>query len=81
VFVKKGTPDEAVDKLVEAFKTGAEAEDFKKLMKQRGYGIMNLSGEEADSFLENYRAVSSWVVFDAGIAKHSPEDFGIKRPE
>jgi tripartite-type tricarboxylate transporter receptor subunit TctC len=81
VFVKKGTPDEAVEKLVEAFKAGAEAEDFKTLMKQRGYGIMNLAGEEANSFLENYRAVSSWVVFDAGIAKHSPEDFGIKRPE
>ena len=81
VFVKKGTPDEAVAKLVEAFKAGAEAPDFKELMDKRGFSIMNLSGDAANKFLDNYRSVSSWVVFDSGIAKHSPEDFGIKRPE
>lgn len=80
VFVKQGTPDDAVAKLTEAFATGAEAEDFKALMETRGYGIMNLSGQPAVDFLDNYRSVSSWLVHDAGFAKHSPEEFNIPRP-
>ncbi|WP_028293863.1 Bug family tripartite tricarboxylate transporter substrate binding protein [Oceanobacter kriegii] len=81
VFVKKGTPEAAVAKLSEAFHTGAESEDFKALMKKRGFTVMGTSGKEAVDFLESYRSVSSWLVYDAGFAKHSPEKFGIKRPE
>ncbi|SEF63476.1 tripartite tricarboxylate transporter substrate binding protein [Marinobacterium lutimaris] len=81
VFIKQGTPDEAVEKLVDAYTKAAEQPDFKALMDKRGFSIMNVSGDEAKQFLENYRSVSSWIVYDAGFAKHSPEEFGIKRPE
>ncbi|MBV1789760.1 tripartite tricarboxylate transporter substrate binding protein [Marinobacterium sp. D7] len=81
VFVKQGTPDEAVNKLVEAYAKAAEHPDFKDLMDKRGFTIMNISGDEAAKFLDSYRSVSSWIVYDAGFAKHSPEEFGIKRPE
>ncbi|MBM6552045.1 tripartite tricarboxylate transporter substrate binding protein [Marinomonas ostreistagni] len=80
VFVKQGTPDDVVAKLSEAFSVGAESEDFQNLMQSRGYGVMNLSGDAAVDFLENYRSVSSWLVHDAGFAKHSPEEFDIPRP-
>ncbi|KEA65792.1 Tricarboxylate transport protein TctC [Marinobacterium lacunae] len=81
VFVKQGTPDEAVEKLVAAYAKAAEHPDFKDLMDKRGFTIMSLSGDEAKQFLDNYRSVSSWIVYDGGFAKHSPEEFGIKRPE
>ncbi len=80
VFVKQGTPDDVVAKLTDAFTKGAQAEDFQTLMNNRGYGIMNLSGQPAVDFLENYRSVSSWLVHDAGFSKRSPEEFGIPRP-
>ncbi|SFD17646.1 tripartite tricarboxylate transporter substrate binding protein [Tropicimonas isoalkanivorans] len=80
VFVKKGTPDEAVEKLKEAFAAGAENQEFKDLMAARGYSIMNISGDEAVQFLEKYQSVTSWLVHDAGIAKTSPEEFDIPRP-
>lgn len=80
VFVKEGTPDEAVEKLKAAYAAGAEHPDFKALMENRGYSIMNISGDEAVSFLEKYQSVTSWLVYDAGIAKASPEEFGIPRP-
>ena len=80
VFVKQGTPDDAVAKLTEAFTAGAKADAFQNLMENRGYGVMNLSGQSAVDFLENYRSVSSWLVHDAGFAKHSPEEFDIPRP-
>ncbi|SBT16929.1 Tripartite tricarboxylate transporter family receptor [Marinomonas gallaica] len=80
VFVKQGTPEEAVTKLTEAFAQGANKAEFQRLMESRGYGIMNLSGQPAVDFLENYRSVSSWLVHDAGFAKHSPAEFDIPRP-
>lgn len=80
VFVKQGTPDDVVAKLSAAFSAGAQEADFKTLMDNRGYGIMNLTGQAAVDFLDNYRSVSSWLVYDAGFAKHSPEEFNIPRP-
>jgi tripartite-type tricarboxylate transporter receptor subunit TctC len=80
VFVKAGTPDDAVAKLTSAFAAAAEAPEFIKLMDGRGFKIMNIGGAEAVSFLDAYRSTSSWIVYDAGLAKHSPEDFGIPRP-
>ncbi|GGC01364.1 MFS transporter [Marinobacterium zhoushanense] len=81
VFVKKDTPAEAVEKLTAAYHEAAQNPDFKDLMDKRGFTIMNISGDEAAKFLDSYRSVSSWIVYDAGFAKHSPEEFGIKRPE
>jgi tripartite-type tricarboxylate transporter receptor subunit TctC len=80
IFVKEGTPEEAVTKLQAAFRESAEQPDFKALMDARGFVQMNISGEEAEEFLDRWQSVTSWLVFDAGIAKSSPEEFGIPRP-
>lgn len=80
VFVKKGTPDEAVEKLQAAFQKAAYSPDFIELMKKRGFTILNISGAEAEQFLNGYRSTSSWLVHDAGFAKHSPEEFNIPKP-
>ncbi len=80
VFVKAGTPDDVVAKLQAAYAVGVENPDFVALMDGRGFSIMNISGAEAEAFLTKWQSVTSWIVFDAGIAKNSPEDFGIPRP-
>ncbi|WP_027998363.1 tripartite tricarboxylate transporter substrate binding protein [Sinorhizobium arboris] len=80
VFVKRDTPDNVKAKLVEAFKTGAESAEFQKLLADRGYVSMSISGEEADAFLKKWQSTTAWVVYDAGIAKTSPEEFGIPKP-
>lgn len=80
VFVKEGTPDDAVAKLQAAYAEGAQHPDFKALMDQRGFAMMNISGDEARAFLDKWQSVTSWIVYDAGIAKNSPEEFGIPRP-
>lgn len=81
VFVKAGTADDVVARLSKAFNESAEQQSFKDLMDSRGFTIMAKSGKEAQDFLTAYRSVSSWIVYDAGFAKESPEKFGIKRPE
>jgi len=80
VWVKNGTPDDAVEKLVAAYAAGAEHPDFKALMDQRGFKMMNISGDEATDFLNKWQSVTSWIVWDGGAAKKSPEEFGIPRP-
>jgi tripartite-type tricarboxylate transporter receptor subunit TctC len=80
IFVKKGTPDEVVAKLSAAYAKGAEAEDFKALMDGRGFKMMNISGAEAQAFLDRWQSVTAWLVQDAGLTKASPADFGIPKP-
>lgn len=81
VFVKKGTPDDVVAKLSAAFAKGAEHEDFKKLMTDRGFSMMGLSGDDASVFLKQWQSVTSWLAYESGAAKKSPEEFGIAKPE
>lgn len=80
VFVKKDTPEDVVAKLTEAYAEGAKSEDFVKLMGDRGYVIESLSGQPAQDFLNNWQSVTTWLIQDAGLAKHSPEEFGIPKP-
>lgn len=80
IFVHKDTPADAIETLRAAFKTSAEQDGFKKLMDDRGFIQMNITGDEAVDYLNKYQSVTSWLVFDGGIAKKSPEEFGIPRP-
>ena len=77
VFVKKGTPADAVAKLQAAYAEAAKAPEFLKLMDDRGFTVMGIAGEEADKFLTNYRATSSCIVHNAGFGKRDPKEFGI----
>lgn len=80
VFVPKGTPDDVVAKLADAYATGAQHPDFVQLMNDRGFTLMGISGEEADAFLMKWQQGTAWLLQDAGLTKASPEDFGIARP-
>ena len=80
IFVKNGTPDDAVAKLTEAFSASVEQPEFTQMMEGRAFQIMNLTGTEAEDFLTQWQSTTSWLVFDAGAAKKSPEEFGIPKP-
>lgn len=77
VFVNKGTPADAVEKLQAAYAKAAQHPDFLKLMDERGFTVMGISGDEAEKFLTNYRATSSCIVHNAGFGKKDPAEFGI----
>lgn len=80
VFVKKGTPDDVVAKLSAAYAEGAKNQDFVDLMNGRGFTLMGISGDEAQSFLTKWQQGTAWLLQDAGLTQASPEDFGIARP-
>lgn len=80
VFVPKGTPDEVVEKLSAAYAEGAQNPEFVEMMEARGFTLMGISGEEAEAFLTKWQQGTAWLLQDAGLAKTSPEEFGIARP-
>ncbi len=80
VFVKKGTPEDVVAKLSNAYIEGSKAPEFEALLEARAFQPLGITGQEAKDYMANWQSVTSWVVFDGGIAKKSPEEFGIPRP-
>jgi tripartite-type tricarboxylate transporter receptor subunit TctC len=80
VFAKKGTPDDVVAKLSAAYAEANKNPDFVKMMEDRGFTLMGISGAEAQDFLTKWQENTSWLLQDAGLTKASPEKFGIARP-
>ncbi len=80
VFAPKGTPDDVVAKLSDAFAAGVEHPDFVALMENRGFTLMGIAADEAEEFLSKWQQGTAWLLQDAGLTKASPEEFGIARP-
>lgn len=80
VFAPEGTPDEVVATLSAAYSEGAQNPEFVEMMEARGFTLMGISGEEAEAFLTKWQQGTAWLLQDAGLAKTSPEEFGIARP-
>ena len=80
IFVKADVPDEAKQKLSAAFKKAVDNPDYRTLMEGRGNIMMNISGAEAQQFIDRWQSVTAWVYQDAGAAKKNPAELGIPRP-
>ena len=80
VFVKKGTDGDIRAKLQEAFRKSYNDPKFAEFANTMGGVKLGLTGDAARSYIEQNKSVSTWLLYDAGGAKHSPEEFGIKRP-
>lgn len=80
VFVKKGTPKPVIDKLYTAYKFALNDTKFIEYAKLNGLDVMGLTGKEARDFMNTWRSQMSWLIYDAGAGKNSPEKFGIPKP-
>ena len=80
VFVKKGTPQPVIDKLTKAYKFAMNDTKFMDYAKMNGLDVIGLTGKEARDFMNTWRSQMSWLIFDAGAGKNSPDKFGIPKP-
>jgi tripartite-type tricarboxylate transporter receptor subunit TctC len=80
VFVKKGTPKPIIDKLSAAYKYALNDSKFVDYAKNNGLDVIGMSGKEAKDFMNTWRSQMSWLIYDAGAGKNSPEKFGIPKP-
>lgn len=79
IAVPKGLSDAKLAKLDAAFDAAVKDADFIAFCKSKGF-ILNPMGRAASQpYVENLASTVSWILFDAGVAKVSPEQFNIKR--
>lgn len=81
MHVSRKTPTEIVDKIAEAFAHAVKTDGFKAFAQKRGLTIfphMGLIGDQVSSKVESAYA---WGFKDIGMAKKSPVDLGIPKPE
>ncbi len=79
VYVKKGTPQAVKDLLIKAFSSALNDETVKDYAHQNGLTILGYSGDQAREFINNWRSIMSWLIWDSGAGKNSPEKFGISK--
>lgn len=81
VYVKKGTPADVVAKLTEAFSKAADEPRFEEFVKNSGGFKIALTGADAVKYTDQFESTASWLIYEAGGAKKSPEEFNIPKPQ
>jgi len=73
-------PQPIIDKLAAAYKFALNDSKFTAYAKNNGLDVIGLSGKPAKDFMNTWRSQMSWLIYDAGAGKTSPEKFGIPKP-
>ena len=76
----EGTPDEIVNTLRDAVDEVIAREDWQEFVEEMMAIELYYDGEEAEEFIEGWQSTTTWLLYDAGAAEKSPEEFGIPRP-
>ncbi|MDW7745585.1 tripartite tricarboxylate transporter substrate binding protein [Halomonas sp.] len=82
VFVHQDTPDDIKATLEETYEQAVANEEFGDFMQNFGAEVLNLNGEEAEQYLDNWQSVTAWAMYeaDAETLEATPEELGIPRP-
>lgn len=79
VWVRKGTDESIVKKLQDAFHKAASSDEYAEFLTTLSAFPLNLTGSEAQEYMDNYQRITAWLLYDTGAAVNSPEDFQIPR--
>ena len=77
--IPKGLAADRLAKIDAAFETAVRSQEFVDFCNSKGFIINPMGREAAQPYVENLASTVSWILFDAGVAKVSPEQFGIAR--
>lgn len=80
LFIPKDIPDDAKEAISHAFEVASQSEAIKKLAESKGCVAASVQGAEADAVMENAASMFGWLMYEAGVAKISPEQFDIPKP-
>jgi tripartite-type tricarboxylate transporter receptor subunit TctC len=79
ILVKKDTPDHIVDKLTAAAKDAIEDPEWAAFAEKYNIQTMGQTGDDFWNKIDSWKSTTTWLLYDAGVAKESPEKFGISR--
>lgn len=78
--IPSDTDPEIIAKLTDAFNEAMASEAMAQYAEEKYLTLTGLSGAEAKELAESMESTFSWILYDAGIAPISPEDYNIPRP-
>lgn len=80
ILVKKGTPEEVKEVLLEAANEALNSPEWEKFVEEQSYTPLDhLTPEEIDEYWERYTSITSYLLYDSGAVENDPADFGIER--
>ncbi len=79
LYLPKGVPAEVVKAVNEAFDFAAKSDSIKRLADQKACAAVSYKGDEALKLAERTGNNINWILFDIGVAKKRPDQFGFKR--
>ncbi len=78
--VPSDTSEDIRAKIAKAFETAMKSAEVKQFADAKASTLYGWHGEEAKQVALDQEKTFAWTLWDAGIAKKSPEEFGISRP-
>ena len=78
--VPNGFPADVVSKIDSAFEKAMQSDAINKLAKERHMQLSGAYGEASQKILRSMESAVSWNLWELGVAKFSPEKFGIPKP-
>lgn len=79
-FVRKDTPDDIKQTLVDAYAKAVANPEFQGFLKNFGAHSLNLNGAEAEEFLKRWQSVTAWSMYKAKAIDIAPDSVGIAKP-
>lgn len=72
---------EVQEQILKVCQQASQTESWKEFAQKNGYLVLtDITGQEAEEYWENWRAVVAYLFYDNGFAKVNPEELGIERP-
>ncbi len=79
IAIPKGLSADKLKKLDAAFESAVKSEEVVSFCKSKGFLLNPMGRDASQKYVENLASTVSWILFDAGVAKVSPEQFKINR--
>ena len=80
LMVKKGTPAEVEATLLKAAQAAVQEPEWLEFTDSNYYERKHdLLGEAVSEYWDDWTSLVSWLLYDAGATKYSPEKFGIEK--
>jgi tripartite-type tricarboxylate transporter receptor subunit TctC len=74
------TPPGILEKIEAAFHRAMESDEVRHYAKTSFSELFGYSGEKAAALFAERERLLAWVLYEQGLARHSPENFGIAKP-
>lgn len=79
ILVKEETPQPIVDKLTAAAKDAMADPKWEEFAQKYHIQLMGQTGEAFWEKIDSWKSTTTWLLYDAGVAEKSPEEFGIPK--